>query len=885
MNPIAPLNRMVCSSLKGRQAPVAGSTQPIIMHHSIETPNLPFETETLKIRRPILPKRSATVMDQAMGDEPHERKMDEGLYAFKLKDSTWAHTDPEADHYASREEYIDLLNNFDDIIETIVYNDEVDLANKLQGLTDMLLSQLASTLRAECMEKSLCVDRGREEYSRVFRILQNDSKNCRDMINDLEKQKNNLDENLTKVIDDATERVKEAQQDCERQLNEMKMEMEEKKEEYDNSMKRFLEQKAQLEEHVKALHRVFLDFQSDSVYITLEELKQKQESIEKKLRNKETEISKLNGQLTKMQKTILDGENQRAMLEQANDELRRKLQAAMATANRLQRRLEMQNIDAGGDFEDIDMDEEFNDKSGFNADGLPSQPLINSETVQNSIQGPHFNHKNRQFGNGIDSTPYITVIQKLGQVTDRIADVLQRASSSAMLPQSINEETDKIMLSGNASLMIKAIQMKTNEVLQYTECLENIDFNNFGGSGAKVGSDEPRFLQYIHAHNQGNANPNRESKLTSTIIMTVRQVFNSKYISDQWNKRINRALYRFPEFLIQYHCKDGENLFTALSRSARLWRTVKESKLPEMKLFKNFLIEKLSVDELSFFLEARHSLIGLRQVDEDDPQVINIPFEKCQAFMASVLGAFSPILATVTQSAEQFCLNGYIDYAQFLKILVKFYLNERRRRRNAVRLMFQSKSFGKGNAIDFENFAAMIQSLGFQGSIEDIFNLFREANLLNSGVLNLDSLLRAMDSLSFHFYSIEVPASMTKKNEVTQLTRQQLLNHWVRFGTWFSAFRNPLPELDTWLRSQLINQVRRVDKVFKANQPIQVLYTEYRQLLDFFQFTLDTLARSQSSAMSQQKSERQLILLENVIDLLITFIVRDNHGEILFTEA
>ena len=64
----------------------------------------------------------------------------------------------------------------------------------------------------------------------------------------------------------------------------MKKEMEEKKEEYDNSMKRFLEQKAQLEEHVKALHRVFLDFQSDSVYITLEELKQKQQSMEKTLR-------------------------------------------------------------------------------------------------------------------------------------------------------------------------------------------------------------------------------------------------------------------------------------------------------------------------------------------------------------------------------------------------------------------------------------------------------------------------------------------------------------------------------------------------------------------------------------------------------------------------
>jgi hypothetical protein len=37
--------------------------------------------------------------------------------------------------------------------------------------------------------------------------------------------------------------------------------------------------------------------------------------------------------------------------------------------------------------------------------------------------------------------------------------------------------------------------------------------------------------------------------------------------------------------------------------------------------------------------------------------------------------------------------------------------------------------------------------------------------------------------------------------------------------------------------------------------------------------------------MGVQKSERHLSLLENLVDLLVTFVVRDCNGEILFVET
>jgi CII-binding regulator of phage lambda lysogenization HflD len=407
---------------------------------------------------------------------------------------------------------------------------------------------------------------------------------------------------------------------CEKQIVSMKREMEDKKDEYDNSMKRFLEQKAQLEEHVKALHRVFLDFQSDSVYITLEELKAKQAGLEKKLRNKENDMSKQNQQISALQKQIADGQNQRALVEQANDELRRKLQNALATANRLQRRLEMRDIDDGGSFHDIDINEEVEAPKVNPL--LQATAEIMAEAAETPTE-PVRPKKSRGGTSGVDTTPYFSVLQRLGQVTDRIANFIQGCSTQVMLPPAINDETDKIMLSGNTSLMIKAILMKTNEVLQYAECLDNMDIAAQSlQNGATGNATLPRFLQYIKAHNQAKAkDPNKGPRVPGATMMQIRQIFNAKYLSDKMNERMGRSLCRFPEFVLGFYAKDGENLFTALSRSARLWRTIEGVKTAELRLFRHFLTEKMTVDELSFFVDARHTLLGNRQPSEDDPPI------------------------------------------------------------------------------------------------------------------------------------------------------------------------------------------------------------------------------------------------------------------------
>lgn len=866
---------------KGREAPPDGAPRQRACKSQFDTPALSFETENLKfrVRRPVPPKRVQTSMIKT---RPLTQKMAEGSYAVRFADFTWAHTDHNTEHYANRREIVDIANNYDTTISKIITEvNDLERASAYQAAADMLMDEIESQMRVQCLEQSELVERARVSYAHIFELMLKDAHQCRTTIQKLEEWNIHLEENLNKVVDSAQEKVKDAQDECNRQMEALKKEMDEKKEEYDTSMKRFLEQKSQLEEHVKALHRVFLDFQSDSVYITLEDLKQKQENLEKKLKGKDVEISKLNQQMSKLQKQLKEADDNKLIMEQANDELRRKLQVAMAQTNRLQRRLDMQNLDD----EAYEGENEGEDEQGFSAEDVPDKPLINSETVAASAQ-KHVVRKRQQAR--VDPAPYLHLHQKLSKVADKILDVIQKSNTQPMLAMmnDNNNDAEKVFLTYDTTLMLKAIDSKVDEVNKYAECLETLELKQTEGDATESGKNIPRFLRYIGEHAQDDSDAAMDKKVGSVIFQIVRRIFQSKYLCDQWHQRMGQPLTRLPEFLISYHCKDGETMFTSLLKCSRIWRNIQSTTIPELKLFRKFLLEKYTVDELSFFLEMRTTLLGILPIGKDDPETITVPLVKCRAVMETILGTFSPVLHSVSQEVNKRVRNGAIDYAEFISVMLKFYRNERRKRRNAVRLMFQSRRFTQGQSkIDFENFVAMIQTLGFQGSVDEIFMLFREACLLAGGDITLESLLDAMDNLSFHFYSIELPVRLSKTFEVTAMTRQQITTHWTTFVAWFEGFLAPRDNFDTWLRSRLVRQVATVEKLFRSNAPIPSLFMEYRGLLDYFQFMLNVLAKGQSDVMPAEKSERELDFLENMIDLLVTFIFRKDEGDnVMFTE-
>jgi hypothetical protein len=304
--------------------------------------------------------------------------------------------------------------------------------------------------------------------------------------------------------------------------------------------------------------------------------------------------------------------------------------------------------------------------------------------------------------------------------------------------------------------------------------------------------------------------------------------------------------------------------------------------VPEVRLFRKFAKEKFTVDELSFFLDVRMGLIG--KTKSEEPSVF-IPYNQCRVVMEKILGSFSPILQVISGEAEKCVKQGSIDYAEFCLVMLKFYENERRKRRNAVRLMFQSRRFSGGHDwFDFENFIAMIQALGFRGSLDDIFGLFREASLLGGGDVSLDALLMSMDNLSFHFYTIDVPGQWKKPNEVTNVPRSVINRHLGTFMSWFEGFDGVQEKFDTWLLGKITAQVTTLDKLQQGGAPVALVYQEYRTLLDWFQYMLNVMSKGMEEPMPAEKAERQLQLLESLIDLLVTAVVGDQNGQVQFTE-
>ncbi|EAX89952.1 hypothetical protein TVAG_124320 [Trichomonas vaginalis G3] len=831
------------ASLKGRETPIEGVQTKRASKVLIETPSMPFETESYKFRQTATKSQQQTSPSRRAPQTSSGKRIKEGLYSVKMKNSTWTHTDPDVpDHYASRKEILEVLNNFESAVKSLTGVDDTKTASAMQNITDLLLEQLACMLRAECREQELIVEKSRESYAEVFLLLRKEINKSHDEMDKLKNHNVQLEAELTKVIDTSSERVNEIQFDCERQLKAKDDEMEQRKQEYDLSMKRFLEQKSQLEEHVKALHRVFLDFQSDSVYITLEDLKQKLANTEKKLRYKETEIQKLNDKIDKHKKQILDLQAQKTNLDQANGELRRKLQNALASKGRLERQIEIQQFG----------EEEDGEKKG-------------------------------KRNLSVDSTPYISVLQKLNQIYDKISDILQRSNVNVPSQQQYTDDIDKVLLSGNPALMIQAVEKRVIDVLQTTENLDSVDIhadNDFIYDSIQ----NPRFLQYVAPHIDVPLPNTQSSDYNPFQIM--RQIFQAKYLQDEWMKRTGGQVQRFPEFIVSFFTRNDESLFVALTNAARLWRCISDEKYSEMKLFKSFALEEYTCDELTFFLRCRYLLLGLPGIDSQAPKKIMVDISEIKNMMNSVVGQYSHVAQSVIEKAEKQANNeNRIDYAEFMIIFLEFYERERRKRRNAVRLMFQSKQYMQGNIkIDFENFCALVKSLGYQGDSQTVFELYREATMVSKGDLNLESLLTAMDSMGFHFYSIEAPITLLHNTPVTELKRSDLFKRWIRFGRWFEGFLKPLGTFDTWLHAELKQAVKRVDNIFKTNSPVPVMFNEYRKLLDYFQFMLDMLAEGSKNPMTPEKSNRELLLMENLVDLLVTHVVTECDKDYIFEE-
>lgn len=210
--------------------------------------------------------------------------------------------------------------------------------------------------------------------------------------------------------------------------------------------------------------------------------------------------------------------------------------------------------------------------------------------------------------------------------------------------------------------------------------------------------------------------------------------------------------------------------------------------------------------------------------------------------------------------------------------MLKGYRNERRKRRNAIRMIFQNR-----NSISFSDFLSGIQAMGFQESSESLFRLYREAQMIGFGTVGIEPILTAMDNLHFHFRSIEFRFELFQGAQISEIGEKALIENWLRVERWFSRYIRMNSFWLNFFDHRISLSSKKTVQLFKGVLDPKEQFYLFHQLLDFFQFSLSVYASEQKVPFAENKTERAFQLLENIIDILMT-IVSNYHGEVnLFT--
>jgi hypothetical protein len=793
-------------------------------------------------------------------------------YAVKFGDGTWGHSDlTTKDRPITRDDVNNLGYKFEQNLELIAGFKGAELARRIQACTDLLLDELVTQLRVMNLGQAELLEKMRFNYARVFELLNEDSVRSRQEILELEERTRLAEEERARTIEGAKLRIAEVEEDCRVKLKKAQDDLDQKMHEYDESMRRFLEQKSQLEGHVKALHHVFLDFQRDSAYLTLENMKEEVAKANARTEVKTQEMLNLQIALTKWKDKHQEMEQDRNELEGVITGLRNQLKDALEKNVKLRRQCDLLRMNLE------DAKQYVPSRTNSETFDIPRAPMFHNEPDANSPFGSRRRRRvsSRATVKVTSDNIWLVTYQNLAAIGSSLRDFIEKMTNKPVLWNDDNDDhNEMILLSKDSEKVERVISQKVDQVVMVADCLNQLSAREGGQREEFEATGACRFLQFFERGIAG-AVPSLQSN--ANIYAEVRRIWQAKYLSDKWNKRAGRPLTRFPEFVVIYFFKDDNKISSALHFCEKLWKNLKKVKAPEVKLFRKFLKERYTLDELAFFLELRFGLLGVPAILTTEPAEIKVPHQQCKELMTRTLGAFSPIASIVGDEAEKLLdQNKMINYAVFLDLFMKFYSAEREKRKTAVKLMYNSQKMAGGSEtpIVLEVFVTMLQSLGFRGSVEQVMEFYQVARLLSGGDVSLQGMYRAMDQLAIHFYSIDIPMESDISFERSEESRNMVLAHWAKFGQWFDGLRKAPGALDTWVRAQLALQVRRVEQSFQLNLPAATLYAEYRLLIDSFQFFLNLLARGAPISMPVEDSEQQIELMEALNELLLAFILR-----------
>lgn len=196
----------------------------------------------------------------------------------------------------------------------------------------------------------------------------------------------------------------------------------------------------------------------------------------------------------------------------------------------------------------------------------------------------------------------------------------------------------------------------------------------------------------------------------------------------------------------------------------------KVEKLWECSTFCDFFEEKLSLDELYFYLYCRNLLFQgpqLQSLSAFFDLIHYIPFERAEMVIDLIMQKYditlkSTIKSKLSEKSKRKGRKIFIDSAFTLRILLEYYRLERVDKFYLLEELFSSKLHKEDEkeTVNFENFKKIIQFNWPQITDLETAELFRESWGIGQGSVNSESFFAVANENKFFIKTLKLPSLM-----------------------------------------------------------------------------------------------------------------------------
>lgn len=245
--------------------------------------------------------------------------------------------------------------------------------------------------------------------------------------------------------------------------------------------------------------------------------------------------------------------------------------------------------------------------------------------------------------------------------------------------------------------------------------------------------------------------------------LMIRGIYDSKFYEHSLcNSAINSFPSRFTDFVYSWISKFGIDETNRNVIELEWWKKDKANEIRfmfflglntpkarnswEISTFKSFLQEEMMLDELGFFLHCRYLILKSPQLATtigkySNVQMVNL--DKVLEVQGLIMKKASiddsaKLFMILKEKASKNKIVPTIDLAVALRILLEFYISEKKHKAALIRQLFEASPKGPNGKIEYFSFRSLCKSLNLDMAEYEITKFYRDCWSKSNGFISFE---------------------------------------------------------------------------------------------------------------------------------------------------